>query len=155
MVAWLLSRPGLNTAVKMIAGAFGILGSYGIAAAEYHDIVSPIMYREGPGGLGLSWVAVWALLGAVVVPSPPRITLLSSALSLSAVPVMYSLGGNLPIKDEKVVAAVESMRRSEETLQRARLKTRIADSERNGQMDEALRLMSQLQGLERAARGRT
>jgi len=97
VVAWLLSRPGLNTAVKMIAGAFGILGSYGIAAAEYHDIVSPIMYREGPGGLGLSWVAVWALLGAVVVPSPPRITLLSSALSLSAVPVMYSLGGNLPI----------------------------------------------------------
>jgi eukaryotic-like serine/threonine-protein kinase len=98
VVAWLLSRPGLKPALKMFAGlAFGILGSYGIAAAEFHDIVSPIMYREGAGGLGLSWVAVWTLLGAVVVPSPPRITLLSSTLSLSAVPVMYSLGGNLPI----------------------------------------------------------
>ncbi|HEY7637740.1 MAG TPA: serine/threonine-protein kinase [Gemmatimonadales bacterium] len=96
VVGWLVARPGLTSAVKMFAGlAFGILGSYGIAASEYHDIVSPIMYQMGAGDFGISWVAVWTLLGAVVVPSPPRITLLSSTLSLSAVPVMYSLGHNL------------------------------------------------------------
>jgi eukaryotic-like serine/threonine-protein kinase len=101
VVAWLVSRPGLPTRAKMFAGlAFGILGSYGIAAGEFHDIVSPVMYRDGPGGLGLSWVAVWVLLGAVVVPSPPRVTLLVSALSLTAVPVMYSLGGNMPVAFE-------------------------------------------------------
>jgi serine/threonine-protein kinase len=101
-VAWIVSRPGLNKAVKMFAGlALGILGSYGIATSEYHDIIAPVMYRDGPGGLGLSWVAVWTLLGAVVVPSPPRVTLLLSALSLSAVPVMYSLGDNLPVSFDR------------------------------------------------------
>jgi serine/threonine-protein kinase len=98
VVAWLVSRPGLRTQAKMLAGlVFGVLGSYGIAASEYHDVVAPVMYREGPGGLGLSWVAVWTLLSAVVVPSPPRVTLILSALSLSAVPVVYSLGGNMAV----------------------------------------------------------
>jgi hypothetical protein len=37
---------------------FEVLGSFGIAAAEYHHISAPIMYGDyGPGG-GLSWVAV-------------------------------------------------------------------------------------------------
>jgi serine/threonine-protein kinase len=37
------------------------------------------------------------MLFTVVVPSPPRIALLSAALSLSTVPVSYALGHNLPL----------------------------------------------------------
>jgi serine/threonine-protein kinase len=96
LVAWLASRPGISTRVKLYAGlAFGVLGSYGIAASEYHDIVAPVMYRMGPSDFGLSWVAVWVLLFTVVVPTQPRLALLTAALSLSAIPVMYALGGNM------------------------------------------------------------
>ena len=96
LVAWLVSRPGIPTRVKLYAGlAFGVLGSYGIAASEYHDITAPIRYSGGPGGFGISWVAVWVLLFTVVVPAQPRLALLTAALSLSAIPVMYTLGGNM------------------------------------------------------------
>jgi eukaryotic-like serine/threonine-protein kinase len=98
LVAWLASRREISTRVKLHAGlALGVLGSYGIAASEYHDIVAPIMYRLGSGALGLSWVAVWVMLFTVVVPTPPRLALLTAALSLSAIPVMYALGGNMPL----------------------------------------------------------
>jgi hypothetical protein len=85
--------------VKVLAGlAFQVLGSYGIAAAEYHDIAAPIMYRTyGAGDFGLSWVTVWVMLFTIVVPAPPRLALLSAALSLSAVPVMYAAGDNLAL----------------------------------------------------------
>ena len=96
LVAWLVSRSGIPTRVKLYAGlAFGVLGSYGIAASEYHDITAPIMYRMGSGEFGLSWVAVWVLLFTVVVPTQPRLALLSAALSLSAIPVMFALGDNM------------------------------------------------------------
>ena len=96
LVAWLVSRPGIPTRVKLYAGlAFGVLGSYGIAASEYHDITAQIMYRLGSGGFGLSWVAVWVLLFTVVVPTQPRLALLTAALSLSAIPVMFALGDNM------------------------------------------------------------
>jgi DNA primase len=58
------------------------------------------------------------------------------------------------IAREDVVAAVESMERSEQQHLRLQLKTRITDSERAGRFDEAMRLTVELQGLERAARGR-
>src|SRR5687767_1828468 len=94
-VAWLISRPELSSRLKIYAGlAFEVLGSYGIAAAEYHDIVAPVMYELGSGDFGLSWVSVWVMLFTIVVPAPPRIALLSAALSLSAIPVMYALGSN-------------------------------------------------------------
>ena len=98
LVARLASRHGISTRVKLYAGlAFEVLGSYGIAASEYHDIVAPIMYRMGAGDFGLSWVAVWVMLFTVVVPTQPRLALLTAALSLSAIPVMYALGGNIPL----------------------------------------------------------
>jgi hypothetical protein len=99
LLAWLVRSPRFSPAVKVYAGlAFQVLGSYGIAAAEYHDIQSPIMYREyGAGTFGLSWVTVWVLLFSVVVPAPPRLALLSATLSLSAVPVMYALGDNVAL----------------------------------------------------------
>jgi eukaryotic-like serine/threonine-protein kinase len=98
LVAWLASRPEISTRLKLHTGlAFGVLGGYGIAASEYHDIVAPVMYRMGAGDFGLSWVAVWVMLFTVVVPTQPRLALLTAALSLSAIPVMYSLGGNIPL----------------------------------------------------------
>ena len=53
---------------------------------------------------------------------------------------------------EEVLAAMESMRRTGEQQRRSQLKTRIHDSERAGNREEALRLTGELQGLERAAR---
>jgi serine/threonine-protein kinase len=97
-LAWLVGSPRFSTTFKVFAGlAFQVLGSYGIAAAEYHDIQSPILYRDGVGDFGLSWVTVWVMLFSTVVPAPPRMALLSAALSLSAVPVMYALGDNVAL----------------------------------------------------------
>jgi eukaryotic-like serine/threonine-protein kinase len=97
LLAWLVASPRFSSQTKVLFGlAFQVLGSYGIAAAEYHDIASPIMYRGyGQGDFGLSWVTVWVMLFTIVVPAPPRVSLLSGALSLSAVPVMYLLGDNV------------------------------------------------------------
>ena len=58
------------------------------------------------------------------------------------------------ISPEEVLAAVESMQRSERQHLRVQLKTRIGESERAGRLDEAMRLTVELQALERAARGR-
>jgi hypothetical protein len=55
---------------------------------------------------------------------------------------------------EEVLAAVESMRRSEAQNQRGQLKTRIKEAERGGRWEEALRLMEELNRLERAVRER-
>jgi serine/threonine-protein kinase len=81
----------LDSLTKMRIGlAFLVLSSYGIAAAEYHDVSSSIQYREGSlGGFGLSWVAIWVLLFSVSVPNPPRLTALASAFAVTAVPAVY------------------------------------------------------------------
>ncbi len=94
LVVALLSSGRISARVKMWVGlAFEVLGSLGIASAEYHHITSPIIYGElGPGGFGLSWVGIWVLLFSVVVPVPPRLTLISAALSLAAVPIAYAAG---------------------------------------------------------------
>jgi serine/threonine-protein kinase len=99
LLAWLVAHPRVSTSVKLFVGlAFEVLGSYGIAAAEFHDIAAPIMYQGyGQGDFGLSWVSVWVLLFTIVVPAPPRLALLSAGLSLSAVPVMYALGDNVAL----------------------------------------------------------
>jgi len=55
---------------------------------------------------------------------------------------------------EEVLAAIQKMRRTGEQQQRSQLKARIYESERAGHWEEALRLTGELQGLERAARGR-
>jgi hypothetical protein len=58
------------------------------------------------------------------------------------------------ISREEVMAAMESMQRSEQQFLRGQLKSRISESERGGRFDEAMRLTAELQALERAARGR-
>ena len=55
---------------------------------------------------------------------------------------------------ESVLAAVESMRRSEEQNRRVQLKSRIKESERAGRSEEALQLMNELQQLERTEKVR-
>jgi eukaryotic-like serine/threonine-protein kinase len=88
------SQPRLSGRRKLYAGlAFEVLGSFGIATAQYLGIASPIVYVGlGTWDFGLSWVAIWVLLFGVLVPTPPRITLIAALLSVSAVPLVYALG---------------------------------------------------------------
>ena len=48
---------------------FEVVGSFGIAAAQY---LHPSRYAAGPPWAGLSWVAVWMIGFTVVIPSQPR-----------------------------------------------------------------------------------
>jgi hypothetical protein len=103
-LAWLASRPGIPARFKLYAAlGFEVLGSLGIAVAEYQSISAPIR-QGGMGnvGFGLSWVAAFVLLFSVVVPLPPRIMLLSTSLSVATVPLVYAvgmmLGINLPLR---------------------------------------------------------
>jgi serine/threonine-protein kinase len=113
-VAWIVSRKRLSDRVKVRAGlVFEVLGSFGIAAAQYHHILTPISY--GPfadgtpvvGDLGLSWVALWVMLFSVVVPTPPGVAVLSASLSVAAVPLTYAagvaLGSNVALSTETFI----------------------------------------------------
>jgi serine/threonine-protein kinase len=101
--AALLSQAGVPARLKVRLGlAFEVLASFGITAAEYHHIAAPISYGPfGFGGFGLSWVAPWVMLFSVFIPAPPRVTLVSAALSILAVPLTYQLevarGTNIPL----------------------------------------------------------
>jgi hypothetical protein len=75
-------------AVMSIGLAFEIASSYGIAAAEFAD---PMGLDIRGRVLGLSWVAVWTVLFTVVVPTPPRRTVLAALASVSSVPVVVGL----------------------------------------------------------------
>jgi serine/threonine-protein kinase len=96
--AFALIRWGrLSPAAKLNLGLlFEVLGSFGIALAEYQGIASGITYAgfgdvRDVAGFGLSWVSIWTLLFTVVVPSPPRRALLAAVLSVSAVPLSFAL----------------------------------------------------------------
>ncbi len=103
VVAGLVSLPRVSDRLKVAFGlAFEVVGSFGIAAAEYQHVTAPIMIGPmGRGGFGLSWVAAWVLLFSVVVPTPPRIALLTATFSVAAVPLTYAIGmaigSNLPL----------------------------------------------------------
>ena len=77
-------RPAL---VTVLALAFEVVSSYGIAAAEF---LQPGL-TVGPPWTGLSWVAVWMLLFNVVVPTVPRYAVIAALLSVTAVPVMVMI----------------------------------------------------------------
>ena len=77
-------RPG---AVTVLALAFEVVSSYGIAAAEFlQEGLTP-----GPRWVGLSFVSVWMLLFNVVVPTVPRIAVIAALVSVTAVPAMVLL----------------------------------------------------------------
>ncbi len=67
---------------------FQVVAAYGIALAQYLD---PARYATMPPWAGLSWVAVWVLSFAVMIPSPPRHTLIASIAAASSVPVVVGL----------------------------------------------------------------
>jgi eukaryotic-like serine/threonine-protein kinase len=95
-VAWLVSRPRLSSRHKLYAGlGFEVLGSLGIAVAEYQGVLSPITLASGVSGFGLSWVAAFVILFSVMVPTPPAVTLATAACSVAMVPLSYAVGVGL------------------------------------------------------------
>jgi serine/threonine-protein kinase len=70
-----------------------VLGSAGIASAEYQHIAAPIRYLvPGPGNFGLSWVAPWVLFFTVTVPTRPATALRMALLAVATVPLAYAIG---------------------------------------------------------------
>src|SRR5690606_1615980 len=72
-------------AVVWLGLAFQVVGSYGIATAQY---LEPAQYAYMAPDAGLSWVAVWMLSFTVIVPSAPRWALIAALASATAVPVV-------------------------------------------------------------------
>ena len=80
-------RTGIAPKTVLALGlVFEVLGSYGIAAARYLDLEQQAMAPPG-----VSWVAVWILLFATVIPTPPKQALAAALASATAVPVVASL----------------------------------------------------------------
>src|SRR5688572_3975518 len=77
------TRVPLST-VMNVGLVFEVVSCYGIAAAEYLD---PSRLNLN-GWMGLSWVAPWALLFSVVVPTRPLKAALVTLASVSSVPVV-------------------------------------------------------------------
>jgi serine/threonine-protein kinase len=75
-------------AVMTLGLAFEVVGSFGIATAQYLD---GSQYATMPPWAGLSWVAVWVLGFAAIVPSPPNRVLVASLASVSSVPLTVGL----------------------------------------------------------------
>jgi plasmid stabilization system protein ParE len=89
LVGAVIRSDRVSLSLAMTIGlAFEIVGSYGIAAAEYADPIGLAMHGRV---LGLSWVAVWTLLFTIVVPTPPRRAMIAALASVSSVPVVVGL----------------------------------------------------------------
>ena len=78
-------RPAVVTTLALL---FEVVGSYGIAAAEF---LQPLALTRDMTWIGLSWVAVWMLLFNVVVPTVPRLAVVAALASVSSVPAMVML----------------------------------------------------------------
>lgn len=103
LLAWRLVRSG-RVPQKRLVGlglVFMVVGSLGIGLATH----SPEMYwyfvEQGaqPALLGVTWIAVWVLIYPLVVPSPPRHTLVAALVSANmglAALGFWLLIGDLP-----------------------------------------------------------
>jgi serine/threonine-protein kinase len=88
-VAAVTCTPRIPVGVALRIGLlFEVAGSFGIAAAQYMDVTR---YATEPPWVGLSWVAVWMLGFAVMVPSRPRAALVAALASASAVPLVAGI----------------------------------------------------------------
>ena len=85
LVALTFSRRVPVATVLTLGLAFEVVGSFGIAIAQY---LEPARYLTFPPWAGLSWVAVWMLGFTMMIPSPPRQALLAALASASAVPLV-------------------------------------------------------------------
>jgi hypothetical protein len=86
LAVWALTlspRVPLST-VMNVGLVFEVVSCYGIALAEY---LEPTRLNFN-GWMGLSWVAVWALLFTVVIPTGPLKAALVTLASVTAVPVV-------------------------------------------------------------------
>jgi eukaryotic-like serine/threonine-protein kinase len=81
-----------SAAITALALVFEVVGSYGIAAAEF---LQPAGLDAGSPWVGLSWVAVWMLMFNVVVPTVPRYAVIAALASVTSVPVMVTLSISL------------------------------------------------------------
>jgi hypothetical protein len=90
LVAATATSPALSPrSAAAIAIVFEIVSSYGIAAAE---LIQPRSLNLGNATwIGLSWVAVWTLIFTIVVPAPPRRSLLAALAASSGVPAMAAV----------------------------------------------------------------
>jgi eukaryotic-like serine/threonine-protein kinase len=80
---------------------FEVIGSFGIAAAQYLD---GQRYATEPPWAGLSWVAVWMLAFTVMIPSPPRKALVAALASASSAPIVVGIvAANEPTVDVPAV----------------------------------------------------
>jgi serine/threonine-protein kinase len=79
--------------VTVLALAFEIISSYGIAAAEF--IQSMGLNLPSHTWTGLSWVALWMLLFNVVVPTVPRYAVTAALASVTSVPACVLLSVTL------------------------------------------------------------
>ena len=89
LVAALTASSRVPLGVMLRVGlAFEVVGSFGIAAAQYLDASR---WVSAPPWGGLSWVAVWMLSFTILVPSRPRTALLTALASASSVPVIVGI----------------------------------------------------------------
>jgi hypothetical protein len=99
LVAAVTGSKRLDVGTVLLLGLiFEVVGSFGIAAAQYVEVDG---YETAPPW-GLSWVAVWMLSFTVIIPSPPRWALCAALASASAVPlvvgvVIQTYGTRVPI----------------------------------------------------------
>lgn len=94
-----------NRLILNLGLGFEVVGSFGIATAEYHAVLGPITYPAGHTGLGLSWVTAWVMLFTMVVPARPWKSFIVALASLSSSPIVLSLymrNGVIPFQIEGV-----------------------------------------------------
>ena len=84
MAGFTLATSVPASAVMNVGLAFEVAGSYGIAVAEFIDPTR----LDATGWMGLSWVAVWTLFFAIVIPTRPGKAALATLASGSSVPVV-------------------------------------------------------------------
>ncbi len=93
LVAWVTTRKGLSqTTIVNMGMVFQVVGSYGIAMATYWGVYRGLEYRPEHLELaGLSFVAVWMMVFAFVVPARPLKALIASVASAASVPIVFAL----------------------------------------------------------------
>lgn len=93
LVAWITTRRNVSSTMIVNGGLmFQVVGSYGIAMAQYWGVYEGLEHTmEHLEIFGISWVALWMMLFAIVVPTRPGKALLAAVGSGSAVPIVMAL----------------------------------------------------------------
>ena len=85
VMAALTWKPWVAIEILLMLGlVFEVVGSFGIAAAQFLDAGR---FAANSTFVGLSWVAVWMSSFTVIIPSPPRRALAAALASAASVPL--------------------------------------------------------------------